>query len=100
MKTRTTTRITKELKNIKSCEDIYCGTSRKDVFVGKKKVTKGVRKAALHKLQGDDVKTTTSIKTYDMDWNLIKEDIKVEDGSYMKLVKEAIKGYRNSNYKY
>lgn len=100
MKTRITTTITKELKNIKSVQILSFGTSRMDVYVGKRKVSKQERKAALHKLQGEDVKTTTNTKTYDMDWNLLNEDIKVEDGSYMKLVKEAIRGYRNSNYKY
>lgn len=100
MKTRTTTIIIKEVKNIKSWELLSNGTSRKDVFVGKKKVTKQERKEALAILEGSDVKTTTSVKTFDMDWKLINEDIKVEDGSYMKLVKEAIRGYRNINYKY
>lgn len=100
METRITTTITKETGNIKSVQLLSFGTSRTDVFVNGKKVSNKARKEALISLEGDDVKTTTSVKTYDMDFNLLSEDIKVEDNSYMKLVKEAIRKYRNINYKY
>ena len=96
----TTTTITKEIGSIKSVVLLSFGTTRTDVFVNGKKVSKEARKEALVSLQGDDVKTTTIIKTYDLDWNLLSEDVKVEDSSYMKLFKQAIQGYRKSNYKY
>jgi len=100
MKTRETVTITKQLRNIKSVELKNDGRSRMDVYVNDKKVSNKNRKEALLSLESDYTKITTSVKTYDLDWNLLNEDIKVEDSSYMNLVKEAIKGYRNSNYKY
>ena len=96
----TTTTITKEVKNIKSVQLLSFGTSRVDVYVDSKKISKNARKEALATLKGDDVKTTTVVKTYDSDWNLLNEDINVKDSSYMDLVKQAIQGYRNRDYKY
>lgn len=75
MKTRETVTITKEINDTKSVELRNDGRSRMDVFVGKKKVTSQERKAALHRLQQQGVTTTTSTKTYDLDWNLLNEDI-------------------------
>ena len=92
---RTTTTITKEVKNIKSVNLKNDGRSRMDVFVDNKKVSNNARKEAIIALEGNDVKTTTSVKTYDLDWNLLNEDIKVEQSEYMKLVRQAIQGYIN-----
>jgi len=92
---RTTTTITKEVKNIKSVNLKNDGRSRIDVFVDNKKVSNNARKEAIIALEGNDVKTTTSVKTYDLDWNLLNEDIKVEQSEYMNLVRQAIKGYIN-----
>lgn len=103
---RTTTTITKEVKNIKSVNLKNDGRSRMDVFVDNKKVSNNARKEAIIALEGNDVKTTTSVKTYDSDWNLLNEDIKieleneisdylVEQSEYMKLVRQAIQGYIN-----
>ncbi len=97
---RKTVTITKEVNDIKSVELKNDGRSRMDVFVGSKKVKNQDRKSALHILQGDDVKTTTITKTYDFDWNLLNEEIKVDNDKYMDLVKKAIQGYRESNYLY
>ncbi len=72
-----TVTITKQVNNTKSVELLSFGTSRMDVFVGKKKVRGQERKAALHTLQGEGVTTTTNTKTYDLDWNLLNKDIKV-----------------------
>jgi len=94
MKTRETITITKEKGNIKSVELRNDGRSRMDVFINGKKVSKNNRKVALHKLEGD-VKTTTITKTYDLEWNLLNEDVKVNESEYMKLVHKAIKGYIN-----
>ncbi len=77
MKTRETVTITKQVGNTKSVELQNDGRSRMDVFVGKKKVRSQQRKAALHTLQGEGVTTTTSTKTYDLDWNLLNEEITV-----------------------
>jgi len=101
MNTFTTITITKELNDIKSVELLSWGRSRKDVFVNNKKVSNGNRKDALIALQGD-VKTTTVTKVYanNAEATLLSEDIKVENDSYMNLVKEAIAGYRKRNYKY
>lgn len=77
MRTRETVTITKEVGSIKSVELRNDGRSRMDVFVGKKKVRSQERKAALHTLQGEGVTITTNTKTYDLDWNLLNEDIKV-----------------------
>ena len=92
---RTTTTITKEVKNIKSVNLKNDGRSRMDVFVDNKKVSNNDRKEALISLEGNDVKTTTVVKTYDLDWNLLNEDIKVEQSDYMSLVHKAIQGYIN-----
>ena len=92
---RTTTTITKEVKNIKSVNLKNDGRSRMDVFVDNKKVSNNDRKEALIALEGNDVKTTTVVKTYDLDWNLLNEDIKVEHSDYMNLVHKAIQGYIN-----
>ena len=100
MITRTTTTITKEVKNIKSVNLKNDGRSRMDVFVDNKKVSNDARKQALIALEGDDVKITTSTKTYDVDYNLLNDEVTVENDEYMNLVKQAIQGYRNSNYKY
>jgi len=93
--TMTTTTITKETRNIKSVQLLSFGTSRTDVFVDSKKVSNNARKEAIIALEGNDVKTTTSVKTYDLDWNLLNEDIKVEQSEYMNLVRQAIQGYIN-----
>ena len=100
MTTRTTITITKEVKNIKSVNLKNDGRSRMDVFVDNKKVSNDARKQALIALEGDDVKITTSTKTYDLDFNLLNDEVTVENDEYMNLVKQAIQGYRNSNYKY
>lgn len=96
---RTTVTITKEANNIKSVELLYSGTSRMDVYVNRKKVSNNERKEALESLKGS-VKTTTITKNYDMDWNLLNEEIKTENDDYMDLVKKAIQGYRARKYKY
>ena len=94
MKTRETVTITKEVGNTKSVELRNDGRSRIDVFVNGKKVSNNERKAALNKLEGD-IKTTTITKTYDLEWNLLNEDVKVNESEYMKLVNKAIQGYIN-----
>ncbi len=96
-----TVTVTKEVGSTKSVELRSSGTSRVDVFVDNKKVRNQERKTALQALKADNVKTTTSTKTYDIKtWDLLSDDVKVEGDSYMDLVHEAIKGYRKRNYKY